>query len=91
MELQVETSVSRQDSATFWEKGTDVQSLSRDKGTTGKAKNLAKGQEEPGQQKSGTGRARTAKIQDGAGTKWDRAEEDVLIQKKDVLKQKRIL
>ena len=34
----------------------------------------------PGQPKTGTGR----------GTKWDRAEKDVLKQKKDALKQKRM-
>ena len=44
------------DSATFRDKGTKVPSLSRDKGTTGQAKNLAKGRNEPGQPKSGTGR-----------------------------------
>ena len=32
------------DSATFRDKGTEVPSLSRDKGTTGQAQNLAKGQ-----------------------------------------------
>ena len=37
-----------QDSATFLEKGTEVTSLSRDKGATGQAQNLAKGQERPG-------------------------------------------
>ena len=37
------------DSATFPDKGTEVPSLSRDKGTTGQAQNLAKGQEGPGQ------------------------------------------
>ena len=42
---------------------------------TGQAKNLAKGQNEPGQPKSGTER--------------DRAEKDILKQKKDALKQKR--
>ena len=31
------------DSATFRDKGTEVPSLSRDKGTTGQAQNLAKG------------------------------------------------
>ena len=40
------------DSATFRDKGTEVPSLSRDKGTTGQAKNLAKG------------RDRTAKIRE---------------------------
>ena len=43
------------DSATFRDTGTKVPSLSRDKGTTGQAKNLAKG------------RAGTAKIWDGTG------------------------
>ena len=66
------------DSATFQDNGTEVSSLSRDKGTTGQAKNLTKGRDGPGQPKSGTGR----------GTKRDRAEKDVLKQKNDVLKQK---
>ena len=72
------------DRATIRNKGTEVPSLSRDKGTTGQAINLAKGQDSqsserdgPGQPKSGTGR----------GTKWDRAEKDVLKQENDVLKQ----
>ena len=43
------------DSATFRDNGTEVSSLSWDKGTTGQAKNLTKG------------RARTAKIRDGPG------------------------
>jgi hypothetical protein len=66
------------DSATFRDKGTEVPSLSQDKGITRQAKNLAKGWDGPGQPKSGTGR----------GTKRDRAEKDVLKQEKDVLKQK---
>ena len=33
------------DSATFWGKGTEVPSLSWDKGTTGQAQNHAKGQD----------------------------------------------
>ena len=37
------------DSATFWDKGTEVISLSRDKGRTGQAKNIAKGPDRPGQ------------------------------------------
>ena len=37
------------DSATFRDKGTDVPSLSRDKGTTGQAQNLAKGRNGPRQ------------------------------------------
>jgi hypothetical protein len=39
--------------------------LSRYKKTTGQAKNLAKGQDGPGQPKSVTGRAGTVKIRDG--------------------------
>ena len=46
----------RWDSATFWDKGTEVPSLSRDKGTTEQAENLAMGWDGPGQPKSGTGR-----------------------------------
>ena len=42
------------------------------KGTTGQAKNLAKGRDGLGQPKSGTGR----------GTKRDRAEKDVLKEKR---------
>ena len=63
------------ESATFW-----------DKGTTGQAKNLTMGgdsqnlgRDGPEQPKSGMGR----------GTKRDRAEKEVLKQKKDALKQKR--
>ena len=44
-----------QDSTTFRDNGTEVSSLSRDKGTTGQAQNLAKG------------RAGTAKTWDGTG------------------------
>ena len=33
----------------FWDKGTEVPSLSRDKGTTGQTQNLAKGRDGPGQ------------------------------------------
>ena len=42
-----------------------VSSMSGDKGTTGQAKNLAKGQDGPGQPKLGTGWAGIAKIWDG--------------------------
>ena len=49
------------DTATFWDKETEVPSFSRDKGTTGKAKNLAKG------------RAGTAKIWDGTRDKTGRS------------------
>ena len=37
------------DSATFRDNGTEVPSLSRDKGTTRQAQNLAKGRDRPGQ------------------------------------------
>ena len=57
------------DSETFQDNGTEVPSLSRDKGTMGQAKNLAKGWDRPGQPKSVTGRARTAQIRDGT---WDK-------------------
>ena len=53
----------RRDSETFWDNGTEIPSLSRDKGTTGQAKNLAKGRDGSGQPKSGTGR-------DGILTAW---------------------
>ena len=43
------------DSATFWDNGTEVPSLSRDKETMGQAENLAKGRDRPGQLKFGTG------------------------------------
>ena len=45
----------------------------------GQAENFAKGREGPGQPKFGSGH----------GTKQDRAEKDVLKQKKDALKKKR--
>ena len=35
------------DIATFWDKGTEVPSLSRDKGTMGQAQNLVTGQDGP--------------------------------------------
>ena len=57
------------DNATFRDKGTQVPSLSRDKGTTGQAQNLAKGRDGPGQPKFGTGRARIVKIRDGTRDK----------------------
>merc|ERR1740129_953166 len=49
--------------------GTEVPSLSRDKGTTGQAQNLATGRDGPGQPKSGPGRAGTVKIRDGTRDK----------------------
>ena len=45
------------DSATFRDKGTEVPSLTRDKGTTGQAPNIIEGRDGPGQHvKIGTGR-----------------------------------
>ena len=49
--------------------GTEVPLLSRDKGTTGQAQNLAKGRAGPGQPKFRTGRARIANIRDGTRDK----------------------
>ena len=76
----------------------EVHSLSRDIETSGQAQNCAKGRYGLGQ---------PIKIQDGTregtvrgfdscpvlshGTKRDRAEEDILKQEKDVIKQKRML
>ena len=57
------------DSEAFRDNGTEVPSLSWDKGTTGQAKNLAKEQDRSGQPKSGTGRVRTVKIRDGTRDK----------------------
>ena len=69
--------VTGRDGATFRDKGTEVPSLSWDKGTTGQAKNLAKERDRLGQPKSGMGR----------GTIRDKEEKDVLNQENDVLKQ----
>ena len=57
------------DSTTFWDNVTEVSSLSRDKGTTGQAQNLAKEWDGPRQLKSGTGQDGTAKIRDGTRDK----------------------
>ena len=59
----------RRDSETFRDNRTEVPSLSRDKGTTGQAKNLAKGRDGSGQPKSRTGRAGTAKLREGTRDK----------------------
>ena len=61
------------DSVTFRDKGTEAPSLSRDKGTTGQAKNLAKVWCGPGQPKFGTGRAGIAKNRDGTGDKTEQS------------------
>ena len=87
----------RRDSATFWDKGTKVPSSSRYKGTTGQAKNLAKGRDGSGQPKSGTGRAGTAKNRDGTRDKTgqsrkgrSKTEKGCSKTEKDVLKQERM-
>ena len=75
-----------QDSATFLDKGTEVPSLSRDKGTTGQAQNLTKGPDGSGQPvKTWDGtRDRTLRDFDSLSrrTKQNRAEKDVLKQEK---------
>jgi hypothetical protein len=74
------------DSATFRDKGTEVPSLSRDKGTSQKS---WQGTDGPGQPKFGTGQAGTAKIRDGTRDKTgqgrkgrSKTENNVLIQEK---------
>ena len=74
------------DSATFHDKGTEVPSLSRDKGTTGQAKNLA-----------GMRRARIAKNWDGTQDKTgqsrkgrSKTEKGCSKTEKNVLKQERM-
>ena len=52
----------------------------------GQAQNLATGRDGPGQPKSGTGRAGTAKLRDGTRDKRDRAEKGCSKTEKDVLK-----
>ena len=78
------------DSATFRDKGTEIPSLSRDKGTTEQAQNLATGRDGPGQLKSGTGRAGTAKIRDGTRDKTGHSRKARSKQEKNDLKQKRM-
>ena len=72
------------DSATFWDKGPEAPSLFRDKGTTGQAKNLAKGLGRDGLGQDGPGQSKSWA---GHGTKRDRAEKDVPKQENDVLKR----
>ena len=66
------------DSETFRDNGTEVPSLSRDKGTTGQAKNIAKGRDGPGQPNSGRDSPNPGRDAGQNGTE----------QKKDVLKQR---
>jgi catalase len=54
------------DSATFQDKGTEVPSLSRDKGKTGQAQNLTKERDGQGQ---------SVKIQEGT---WDRTQDGTI-------------
>ena len=70
------------ESATFWDKGTEVPSFSRDKGTTGQTKNLWKGRD--GRAKIGEG---TAKIQAGTRNKTGQSRKGGSKTEKDVLKQ----
>ena len=86
-----------QDSETFRDNGTEIPSLSRDKGTTGQAKNLAKGRNGSGQPKSGTGLAGTAKNRDGTRDKTgqsrkgcSKTEKGCSKTEKDVLNQERM-
>jgi hypothetical protein len=85
------------DSATLRDKGTKVPSFSRDKGTTRQAKNLAKGRDGPGQPKSGTRQAGTAKFWDRKRDKTgysrkgrSKTEKGCSKTGKDVLKQKKM-
>ena len=78
------------DSETFRDNGTEVPSLSRDKGTTGQAKNLTK-------PNFGTGWDGTARIQDGTRDKTGQSRKGRFKTgkgcskpEKDVLKQERM-
>ena len=84
------------DSETFRDNGTEVPSLSRDKGTTRQAKNLAKGRDGLGRPKSGTRRAGRAKNRDGTRGKMGQirkgrfeTEKGCSKTEKDVLNRKR--
>ena len=86
------------DSETFRDNGTEVPSLSRDKGTTGQAKNLTKGRDRSGQLKARMGRAGTAKNRDGTQDKMgqsrkgrSKTEKGCSKTETDALKQKRML
>ena len=77
----------RRDSATFDDRMTEVPSLSRDKGTTGQAKNLVKGLDGPGQHVKIWDNSRDGMVRDidkcpipSPRTKQDRAKKDVLKQ-----------
>ena len=54
----------KRESATFWDKGTEVPSLSRDRGTTGQDQNIATGRDWTAYQNPGrdAGRDRTITI-----------------------------
>ena len=76
------------DSETFRDNGTKIPSLSRDKGTAGQAKRAARGRYGSGQPEAVTGRAGTAKKQDGTRDKMGQSRKDVLKQENNVVKQK---
>ena len=65
------------DSATFRDKGTEVPSLSRDKGTMGQAQNLTKGLDGPGKHVKIRDRTCDRTVRD-FDRQRDRADKDVL-------------
>ena len=85
------------DSATFRDKGTEVLSLSWDKGTTGQAQNLAKGWDRPGEPVKIWDRTQAGMVPDfdslSLPVLWDKTVQSrkVLKQEKDVLKQERMV
>ena len=73
------------DSATFRDKGTEVPSLSWDKGTMGQAQNLAMGRDGPGQSKkgrskTGKGRSKNRKGRSKTGKVCSKTGKDVVKQ-----------
>ena len=80
------------DSETFQDNGTEVPSLSRDKGTTGQAKNFAKGRDRSAQPKAGTGRDSQKPGRDTGQSRKGRSKTEKGCSKteKDVLKQERM-
>ena len=65
-------------------------SLTRDKGTTGQAKNLAKARNRPGQSKSGLGRNRTRDKTGQSRKGCFKTEKGCSKTGKDILKQERM-
>ena len=76
------------DGATFRDKGTEVPSLSQDKGTKGPTKILPRDGTGQDSQNSGWNGLGQPKSGMGCGTEQHRAEKDALKQENDVLKQK---